>query len=79
VPYQQIFVAAVASKTNVPAEFMNVTQKSICRPSNGEGRAEDIQRTYYSGYFRKVQGAVTDVPYSNGKQFLFCIPFLSMN
>ena len=58
-PFQQTFAAAVASKTNVPLEFANVTsfldgtQRSICRPSDGEGRAEDIQRTCYSGYYRK--------------------------
>ena len=72
-PYQENFARAVSSKTNVPLEFANVnsfldgTQKSICRPSDGEGRVEDIQRTYYSGYYRKHGFKMQSLMYPNGK------------
>lgn len=72
-PYQETFARAVSSKTNVPLEFANVnsfldgTQKSICRPSDGEGRVEDIQRTYYSGYYRKHGFKMQSLMYPNGK------------
>jgi hypothetical protein len=72
-PYQETFARAVSSKTNVPLEFANVnsfldgTQKSICRPSDGEGRVEDIQKTYYSGYYRKHGFKMQSLMYPNGK------------
>ena len=43
IPYQETLTTVVATKTNVPLEFANVnsfldgTQKSICRPSDGAG------------------------------------------
>lgn len=76
-PYQEIFAAAVAAKTDVPAEFKNVnsfldgTQKAMCRPSDGAGRVEDIQRQYYSGYYRKHGFKMQSLMYPNGKFFLY--------
>ena len=72
-PYQETFATVVATKTNVPLEFANVnsfldgTQKSICRPSDGAGRVEDIQNTYYSGYYRKHGFKMQSLMYPNGK------------
>lgn len=74
-PYQEIFAAAVAAKTDVPADFENVnsildgTQKATCRPSDVEGRVEEIQRQYYSGYYRKHGLKMQSLMYPNGKFF----------
>jgi hypothetical protein len=57
-PYQERFAAAVARKTEVPPGFLNVnsfldgTQKSVCRPSDGPERPHDAQYMWYSGYYR---------------------------
>ena len=47
--YQQIYANAVAAKVDVPANYANVnsflngTQKSVCRPSDGDDRPLDVQ------------------------------------
>jgi hypothetical protein len=56
--YQQSYAEAVASKTDVPANYMNInsfldgTQKSFCKPKDGLERPHDAQRLWYSGYYR---------------------------
>jgi hypothetical protein len=72
-PYQQIFASAVARKTDVPDGFLNVnsfldgTQKSTCRPSDGHGRPEDAQRNWYSGYYRAHGFKMQSMMYPCGK------------
>lgn len=74
-PYQQIFASAVARKTDVPMGYVNVnsfldgTQKSTCRPSDGAGRPEDAQRNWYSGYYRAHGFKMQSMMYPCGKYF----------
>jgi hypothetical protein len=72
-PYQQIFADAVARKTDVPPGYLNVnsfldgTQKSMCRPSDGPDRPEDAQRMWYSGYYRAHGFKMQSMMYPCGK------------
>jgi hypothetical protein len=55
IPFPQMFAAAVASKTIVPLEFVNVTSsldetnRSICRPSDREGGLTTMDTTERTG------------------------------
>jgi hypothetical protein len=76
-PYQETFATAVASKTKLPPKFANVnslldgTQKSICRPSDGDGRVEGIWKNHYSGYCRKHGFKMLSLMYPNDKIIYF--------
>lgn len=73
-PYQQSFAAAVAAKTDVPEEFLNVTsfidgtQKSFCRPSDGHNRPDNAQHSWYSGYYRAHGMKFQSMMYPSGKK-----------
>ena len=72
-PYQERFAAAVARKTEVPPGFLNVnsfldgTQKSVCRPSDGPERPHDAQYMWYSGYYRAHGFKMQSMMYPSGK------------
>jgi hypothetical protein len=71
-PYQQKFADAVARKVPIPELYRNVnsfldgTQKSTCKPSDGSGRALDAQRMWYSGYYRAHGFKMQSLMYPNG-------------
>lgn len=73
-PYQQSFAAAVAAKTDIPGEFLNVTsfidgtQKSFCRPSDGHNRPDNAQHSWYSGYYRAHGMKFQSMMYPSGKR-----------
>jgi hypothetical protein len=71
--YQQPYADAVAAKTDIPAQFSNVnsfldgTQKSFCRPSDGHNRPHDAQNKWYSGYYRAHGMKFQSMMYPSGK------------